>query len=444
MRVWLGIITALVLATAGGTDGAGAAVKRERYAPPAGTCDGYPRLAIGMVGGMCAGLVAGPPPGDFAHRQLRLPRSLVTPDGGQTWLITDLGRWDAATGAVWRLKAAPGQPPQLTRLLTGLTLPHTILIGPDGKAYVGEMQRVIRFEPGAVDPAASVETVISGLPANRLHDNRHPLSAFVFAADGALIVNVGAPSDQCLDEAGKPVGDRACAESEGDEPTAVLRRYAYLGHGRWSGTYTVLARGLRNSVALGVHASGTLLQGENSYDTGDRWSPFDEINVIQAGRHYGWPYCADMDVAMPGWAGTGAMDCRSGAHAKPALLIAPHAAPLALTWYDGPMFPQLRGRLLMTWHGYRSTGGRIVAYDLGADGVPIPGRRARYETYAGPSRAYGRGPSATPLDLTPGWGKLAGVRPQGTPVGLAVAGDGAIWVADDKNAVIIRIAADRP
>jgi glucose/arabinose dehydrogenase len=439
MRVWLGTVLALGLAA-----GADAAVRRERYAPPAGACDGYPRLAIGMARGFCAGLVAGPPPGDFAHRQLRLPRSLITPDGGRTWLISDLGRWDAATGAVWRLKAAPGQPPLLTRLLGGLTLPHTLALGPDGRVYVGEMQRIIRFDPQAPDPAASVETVITGLPDNRLHDNRHPLSAFVFAADGALIVNVGAPSDQCLDGAGRPVGNRACAESEGDRPAAVLRRYAYLGHGRWSGDYTVLARGLRNSVALGVHRSGTLLQGENSYDTGERWSPFDEINIIKPGRHYGWPYCADMDVAMPGWKAAGAMDCRSTAHEKPALLIAPHAAPLALTWYDGVMFPQLKGKLLMTWHGYRSTGGRIVAYAVDEDGVPIPGRRARYETYSGASRPYGRGPSATPFDLTPGWGKLAGVRPQGTPVGLAVAKDGAIWVADDKNAVIIRIAADRP
>jgi glucose/arabinose dehydrogenase len=32
----------------------------------------------------------------------------------------------------------------------------------------------------------------------------------------------------------------------------------------------------------------------------------------------------------------------------------------------------------------------------------------------------------------------------GTPVGLAVADDGAIWVTEDKNATILRIAVDRP
>jgi glucose/arabinose dehydrogenase len=46
--------------------------------------------------------------------------------------------------------------------------------------------------------------------------------------------------------------------------------------------------------------------------------------------------------------------------------------------------------------------------------------------------------------LTPGWGRVEGVRPQGTPVGITVAADGAIWVADDKNASLIRFAVDRP
>jgi glucose/arabinose dehydrogenase len=37
-----------------------------------------------------------------------------------------------------------------------------------------------------------------------------------------------------------------------------------------------------------------------------------------------------------------------------------------------------------------------------------------------------------------------GVRPAGAPVGLTIAKDGAIWVADDRNATILRIAVDRP
>jgi glucose/arabinose dehydrogenase len=91
----------------------------------------------------------------------------------------------------------------------------------------------------------------------------------------------------------------------------------------------------------------------------------------------------------------------------------------------GTMFPQLRGRLLLSLHGYRSTGARIVAIDVDSSGVP-----------------RGTGPEAHVEVLTPGWDFKAGVRPMGAPVGLAVAGDGAIWLADDRNAAILRIAAE--
>jgi glucose/arabinose dehydrogenase len=408
-----------------------------------GTCDGWPRMAIDAAPGMCAGLVVGPTPGAFAQRQLRLPRTLVPLDDGRTWLVADLSDWTRPRGVIWRMTVEPGQPARLEPLLTGLSLPHGLAIGPDGLAYVGEMSRIFRFDPRAPDPAATVEPVVTGLPDNRLHDNRHPLSQFVFAADGALLVNVGAPSDQCLDDKGARVGTDRCDQSEGDEATAGIRRYALTAPGRWSPDFTMLARGLRNSVALAVHPSGTVLQAENSYDLADRWSPFEEVNRIEAGRHYGWPYCMDMATPTPG-AWSGAMDCASPAHTPPVALLPPHVAPLAMTWYQGAMFPALRGKLLMSWHGYRSTGGRLAAFAVDAKGLPVIRPRATFPTYPSGSRPFGTGPAAQAEILTPGWGKVDGVRPQGTPVGIAVAADGAIWVADDKNASVIRFAVDRP
>jgi len=406
-----------------------------------GTCDGWPRLAIETQAGLCAGLVVGPAPGAFAGRQLRLPRTLVQLDA-RTWLVADLADWTRPRGVIWKLTATPGQPAQLQPLLTGLSLPHGLAIGADGLAYVGEMSRIFRFDPRAADPAATVQDVITGLPDNRLHDNRHPLSQFVFATDGALLVNVGAPSDQCLDANGARVGTDRCDQSEGEEATAGIRRYARLAPGRWDSRFTMLARGLRNSVALAVHPSGTVLQAENSYDFDDRWSPFEEVNRIEPGRHYGWPYCQDMATPTPGWSGV--MDCASAAHTPPVALLPPHVAPLAMTWYQGAMFPGLQGKLLMSWHGYRSTGGRLVAFAVDAGGVPLTRAKATYPIYPSGSRPFGAGPAAQAQVLTPGWGRVEGVRPQGTPVGITVADDGALWVADDKNASIIRFAVDRP
>ena len=419
---------------------ASAAGQARAPAAVASTCDGYPRLQVGMAKGFCAGLVFAPDKGK--KRQILLPRSLAQLDD-DAWLVADLGGWGTERGAIWKLRVEPDGHVEATRLIGGLNLPHALAIGADGKAYVGEMSRIFRFDPRAAAPADTIETVVAGLPDNRLHENRHPLSKFVFMPDGALLVNIGAPSDQCVDAGGKPLG-QTCPESEAGERAAGLRRYAPDGKGGWSREYAVYATGLRNSVALAVHRSGTVLQGENSYDFETRWSPFDELNLILPDRHYGWPYCADVATPTPGWKATKAMDCASRAHTPPVLLLPPHAAPLDMLWYEGTMFPQLQGKLLVSWHGFRSVGGRIVAFVTDDAGVPVAQPGARYPVYGGQPRRYGASPSANAFVLTPGWGRLAGTRAQGSPVGLAVARDGAIWATDDRAGQVIRIAADRP
>ena len=417
----------------------GATFERERYAAPSGLCDGYPRLDIGTMKGMCAGLVIGPTRGSN-QRKMALPRSLVQLDD-RTWLVTDLGAWDRPRGVVWKLESQPGEEAILTPLIRDLNLPHALSIGPDGLAYLGEMSRIIRFDPRAANPADTIEVVISGLPDNKLHDNRHPLSKFVFAPDGSLLVNIGAPSDQCANSRGQALG-KMCPESEEGEQAASIRRYALISPGQWAPEYSIHARGLRNSVAMAVHASGTILQAENSCDFATRWSPFEELNVIREGRHYGWPYCADMGAATPAWKSKASW-CKSSEHERPAILLPPHTAPLDMLWYDGAMFPSLQGRLLMSWHGYRSVGGRIASYAVDANGVPVPDRNASFPVYGSKARPFGASPAANPVVLTPGWGLVQGKRPQGSPVGLAVAKDGAIWTTDDRAGLVIRLARDQ-
>lgn len=408
-----------------------------RYAIGTDTCDGYPRAPITMARGMCAGLVVAPPE-RFITRELKFPRLLLQISDSD-WLVTDMTGFGSRAGKVFRLTAQAGQPAVLKPLLTGLSMPHGLARGPDGRIYVGEMNRIFRFDPDAADPQAGIEPVITNLPDNRLHEDRHPLTFFIFDRNGDLLVDVGAPSDQCLKD-GKPDGD-TCAERE--EGRAAIRRYPYQGDGKWSQDYTLFARGLRNSLALAQHPSGTILQAENNMDFPNADSPFEELNVLREGRDYGWPYCYETDKPAAGWG----KDC--SAYQPPVRLLPPHAAPLSMLYYDGAMFPRLKGWLLMSWHGYQPTGSRVAAFAVDYRGVPLPARHARYDAWAGPrgddmvAKDYG-GPASAALLLTPGWNEVTGTRPKGAPVGLAVARDGAIWVAEDRNATILRIARDRP
>lgn len=412
---------------------------REPYAAPKGTCAGFPRLPIGMAAGMCAGLVTGPTQAD-PTRTIRMPRSLLELDAN-TWLVTDLGGWVGKRGAVWRLRVAADHSTQVEPVITQLELPHSIARGPGGRVYVSEMGRIFRFDPNAADPSATIETVVANLPDNKLHTHRHPIASFIFDADGALLVNVGAPSDQCLSPEGKPTAP-TCDESERGEQAASIRRYALTGPGTWSGQYRVHARGLRNSIALARHSSGTILQGENSYDFEARLRPYEEINVIEVGGHYGWPYCYDNHTPSPGWNNLPVARCHDPRFTPPALLLPPHSSPLAMLWYEGAMFPQLEGKLLVTWHGFRSVGGRIAAYETDARGVPLRTAGAAFPVYGGTPLPYGAPNAAQALILTPEWNKVVGLRPQGSPVGLAVAKDGAIWTTDDRAGLVIRIARD--
>jgi glucose/arabinose dehydrogenase len=430
-------LSAIIVAVAAtlGTTGARAAEPARTYAV-SGECGGMAATRVVMAPGLCLGLVwqgagtEGP----------RMPRGLM-PLAGDDWLVTDLGGWDAGRGAVWRLSFDANGSARWRRLARGLSMPHTVARGPDGRIYVSEMNRILTLDPDAADPAATVRTVIGDLPDNRLHDNRHPLSSFVFDGNGDLLVNVGAPSDRCLDAKGKVKSDArgACVE---EAATAQVRRHAYLGNGRWAEASTVFASGLRNSLALVRHPSGTVLQAENSVDLTTPEHPFDEVNVLRQGGHFGWPYCVDLQTPLPGWS---ARQARCGERDRPVALLPPHAAPLDMIYYEGTMFPELRGRLLMTWHGYRRAAGRITAVETDEAGVPLTDVGGRYAFYPRGSLAYPAGaPSVKGKVLTPGWDRVAGRQPRGSPVAMAVAADGSIWVTDDRSRAILRIARSQP
>jgi glucose/arabinose dehydrogenase len=366
--------------------------------------------------GVCVALVAA---------GFKFPRGILPLDNGDL-LVVDMGGWAANRGVLWRLKrSAAGY--ERERVLDKLDRPHGLALGPDKRIYVGVAGRVLRFDPSnPKDTATDIVGGRSGVPALST-TGRHPLVNLVFGKDGNLFVSVGSASDNCEDAKHNPPDpDKPCAEAEGDAPRGAIRRYVM----RWSeaavSSWKTYASGLRNSMALAVHPeSGLLLQGENSRDNihrrmpgleTDEELPHDELNWIEEGARYGWPYCYDDGRACPEYPKA---DCSR--YRAPLLLLPAHAAPLGMTYYFGGLLAEYRGALIVGYHGYRAKGHRIAAFEtdsgglltgkvggrggLGRGGRAVDGRshrpqgrrRRRNLRHGGPQRhrAAGRAPRIT-------------------------------------------------
>jgi glucose/arabinose dehydrogenase len=341
---------------------------------------------------------------------LGFPRGLAEHHGDI--YITDLGSRLPGRGRVLRVRL--DRPWKPTIVLSRLDRPGAIVSGPDGYLYVAESSRIFRFNPDARDPAASVEPVLTGLPTTGLHN----LPGLAIARDGGLFVSIGAASDNCEDEQGRrPRPDRPCPELSAHPPRGSI---LYLPPDRQR--TDVYATGIRNALALLPLPNGVLLAASNGRDNidqadprlSDERLPHDLLLMVRSGDHFGWPYCFDLDRPSPEFP-----NAKCAKYTKPALLLPPHAAPLSMLLYRGSLLPGLRGTLVLAYHGYRSTGHRIVAFHIAANGSPI----------------------GAPVDLVSGWTAVRNLRPQGAPVAMLELADGSILILEDHNGTLLRLAA---
>jgi glucose/arabinose dehydrogenase len=428
--------------------------------------DAYPKLRIGLRDGYCAGLVASEEDG------LIFPRSIVQIPGHRQFVVADMGSWNPGQGRLLLLDPDAAQGKRISVLIEKLDFPFRLQVGPDGKVYASVSETIFRFDPLAPNPKNTIETVIQKLPGRKVtlsdgsvvEESVQPLKPFVFDKTGRIFVNIGAPTDSCLKPISKP-----CVAGEGAAPFAAIWLFTpppggifpALKPGDPNPSRDIYARGLRNSMALAVHpdfpADGfAFLQGENGRDLLDPLEPNEELNGIERGKHYGWPYCYDLSTPSPEFKSFLLADPRyrnfcanTALYRQPLSLLPPHASPLAMFYYGGSKFAELHGKLIVGLHGYRPSGSRVIFYDVDAFGFPKtnpPPVRYRVSCAADPSRTFQTEqkpevPAAPFTELVAEWHKVNGIRPRGAPVGMTVASDGAIWLVEDHNKTIIRIDA---
>ncbi len=328
-----------------------------------GNCDGFPRLPLTTAPGLCVGLVAS---------NLGFARGVVTL--GSYVYVADMGGWQKGKGRLLRLTLSkPGAPDVL---LKNLDEPNSLTLSGHGTIYMGVLGKVVEFDPRISDPSKAMRDVVVGLP----DEGRHPLPAFALAADGSIYINVGSGTDNCERQDGKQgPAQIPCPETTGPLPRgAIIHIMPKPGGPVDAKNAKVVAKGLRNSMALAVLPDGQLVAATNSRDAIDQADPklsdedlpHDTLDWIEKGADYGWPYCFDANRPSPEYA---AFDC-SGRHLHTRLLP-PHAAPLGMLYYKTGPLPGLPGNVIIAYHGYRALGHRIVklAVDASRQGSAADG-----------------------------------------------------------------------
>lgn len=387
-----------------------------------GDCGGFPRVDVKTAPGFCLGQV-------FDGGGLKKPRTAAVLSDTEVVLV-DQGSWNPYDGRVYILKFSQGKS-SLHEIISAksfpnkkdirreiINRPHQVSVGPDGKFYLGAFSSILRFDPRAANPANTVEVLIKDIPAQGLH----PLKAFAFDDHGGIFVNVGSATNVCQKSGITGTKSTVCDEAENfSVGQAQIRRYSFTGDGKISPKFEVYAKGLRNSVALVWDSKRqVLIQGENSRDAINKFAPqistsdfpHDELNVVEKGNHYGWPYCYDNNLSCPEWTH---LKCEG--YKKPYLFLPPHSAPLAALYYSGNLFPAwYQGRLLMSLHGYEPKGHRIVAFKRDDKGLP----------------------TGVPQSLVYGWDSK-GEQKYGSPVGLTQLNDGSLLIVEDTNLKVLRL-----
>ncbi len=286
-------------------------------------------------------------------------------------------------------------------LLGGLAYAHSVAFR-DGYLYVGTTAAVLRVKWTGGAVAGDVETYVT-LPASTpaLHTSR----SIAFGPDGRLYVGIGSSCNVCVEE---------------DARRTTIQ--VYDGPGSAGRTF---AAGLHNAVGFDWDpATGRLWSADTGQEQlGDDYPP-DEINLVEEGRHYGFPFFHGRSVAstVPELKDAPRTLTTSDV-VPPAFELPAHASPLGLTFYRGTQFPRdYRSSMYVAIHGstQRSTKiGYSVARIVMRAGRPVASE-----------------------DFVTGW--LAGDAVSGRPAGLVTGADGALCISDDNKGFIYRVAARLP
>lgn len=270
----------------------------------------------------------------------------------------------------------------------------------DGQLYFMTAREVFRAPIRADGGIGAVETLIDDLPDAGQHLNR----TLAVGPDQMLYISAGSTCNAC---------------DESSQENATLIRASLDGKKR-----EVWASGLRNTIGFGWHPRTGELWG---WDQGIDWLGNDlqreEVNRIERGHRYGWPYVFEDGKRNPQDEPPGGVTGAQWAAAStnPVLMHVAHSAGMQWAFHPGGGFaPDAAGDAFVALHGSWNRK-PASGYELARIRFDGQGRPVRVESFVS------------------GFINRNGTGQYGRPCGVAVMRDGSILLSDDANGILYRI-----
>jgi len=347
------------------------------------------------------------PNGDVLVAETNTPPQAAQ-TGLMAWIMRTVMAWAGAgvpsPNRLILLRDADGDGVAETQstFLTRLNSPFGMALIGDS-LYVANTDAVLRFPYREGDTSITAPgSKVADLPAGDY--NYHWTKNIIASQDGSkLFAAIGSNSN---------AAENGIAAEQGR--AAIVAIYLGTGH------VTPYASGLRNPVGMALQPeSGTLWVAVNERDElGSDLVP-DYMTSVKEGGFYGWPYSYYGDHLDPR-----VKPQNPDLVAKailPDYALGPHTASLGLAFYDAKLLPE------------RYRGGAFVGQHGSWNRDPRSGYKVIFVPFSG-----GR-PAGTEQDVLTGFLDAQG-NARGRPVGVAMARDGALLVADDVGNTVWRVA----
>jgi glucose/arabinose dehydrogenase len=278
----------------------------------------------------------------------------------------------------------------------GLAAVHSVaFVG--GQLYAAAEDRLVHLSNFDASGMARQLDLITALPSGAKDLYGHRTRTVALGPDGKLYLSVGSSCDVCVE----------------DTP----RRAAILRMNPDGGGLEVFASGLRNTVGFDWRPGTQELWGADmGRNNLGQNVVSDELNRIEQGKSYGWPFCYDDNVPNPEFHDP----AKCAGTTRPALKFPPHWAPLGFLFYRSAGFPaSYQGDALVAFHGtardqVQQLSGYLVA-------------RVRFQ----------HGQPTGMEDLVRGFNANGDVWARAA--GLLVMPDGSLLISDDLNGRIFRL-----